>query len=90
MEEAEKQVVEKRKKMQAEGVFKASRKGVVIHYKICGVVAHNARTCPRKPADGGSQPTQTKSKKTKTGTSSSSRPTKSTKEWEESTLVIYL
>ncbi|GAA0185871.1 hypothetical protein LIER_33159 [Lithospermum erythrorhizon] len=65
--------------MQAERVFKASSKGDVIHCKIGGGAAHNARTCPRKPADGGSQPTQTKSKKQKTGASSSSQPATSTR-----------
>ncbi|GAA0145792.1 hypothetical protein LIER_36191 [Lithospermum erythrorhizon] len=54
VEEDEKKAAEKSKKMQAEGVSKALRKGIFIHCKICGAVAHNARTCPWKPTDGGS------------------------------------
>ncbi|GAA0147450.1 hypothetical protein LIER_36521 [Lithospermum erythrorhizon] len=43
---AEKQAFERAKKEKADGVIKVSRKGNVIHCKICGAPAHNTRTCP--------------------------------------------
>ncbi|GAA0156468.1 hypothetical protein LIER_13964 [Lithospermum erythrorhizon] len=83
-EEAEKQAELKAKKKQDDGVFKASRKGAIIHCKICGGVGHNAQTCPRKPtpSDGGSdsQPApSSKAKKRKTK-ASFSRPASSARE----------
>ncbi|GAA0149542.1 hypothetical protein LIER_08691 [Lithospermum erythrorhizon] len=88
--QAEKQASKKGEKQAA--TFKASRKGVVMHCKICGVIGHNARTCPSKHVDGeaatsrgkrcstsSSQPatTTSKSKKKKTGESSSQPATSS-------------
>ncbi|GAA0147789.1 hypothetical protein LIER_07405 [Lithospermum erythrorhizon] len=52
-----------------DGVFRASRKGSVIHCKICGALGHNARSCPRRSlssiaSERGSQPA-TSSRKNK-------------------------
>ncbi|GAA0169628.1 hypothetical protein LIER_24070 [Lithospermum erythrorhizon] len=72
-EEAKKKAVEKEKakKRQADGIFKTSRKGAIIHYKICGTSYHNARSCPCiYEMEGGSQPAPTR-KKRKTEASSS-------------------
>ncbi|GAA0139557.1 hypothetical protein LIER_01077 [Lithospermum erythrorhizon] len=49
VDKAEKAATEKAKKAKIEGVFKASRRGAVIHYKICSAPSHNARTCRRRP-----------------------------------------
>ncbi|GAA0145576.1 hypothetical protein LIER_42870 [Lithospermum erythrorhizon] len=62
---------EKAKKREADGVFRASRKGAVKHCKICGIAGHNARSCPcRSELEEGSQPTPAR-KKRKTEVSSS-------------------
>ncbi|GAA0149648.1 hypothetical protein LIER_08778 [Lithospermum erythrorhizon] len=83
-EEAEKQVELKAKKKQDDEVFKASRKGVVMHCKICGGVGHNTRTNPRKPApsdgESGSQPAPSSKAKKRKIRASSSQPAPSTRE----------
>ncbi|GAA0144821.1 hypothetical protein LIER_36013 [Lithospermum erythrorhizon] len=82
VEEAEKQTAEKAEKKQHDGVFKASRKGALIHCKICPGVGQNAWTCPRKPVDGGSdsQPTPSSMPKKRKTRGSSSQLAPSTRE----------
>ncbi|GAA0186895.1 hypothetical protein LIER_34183 [Lithospermum erythrorhizon] len=69
-EEAEKQASKKGEQADTR-FFKASGKGAVIHWKICGGVVHNARTCRRKQMDGNQAPSKNKKKKT---SASSSQP----------------
>ncbi|GAA0161695.1 hypothetical protein LIER_17949 [Lithospermum erythrorhizon] len=59
-EEVEKQASKQLEK----GVFKASWKETVIHCKICGGIAHNERTYPKKLVDG--EPAPSRSKRTST------------------------
>ncbi|GAA0169938.1 hypothetical protein LIER_24315 [Lithospermum erythrorhizon] len=62
-----------------DGVFWASRKGSVIHYKICGAPGHNARSCPRRylpsiASERGSQPAPSSWKSKGKATVSASQP----------------
>ncbi|GAA0167724.1 hypothetical protein LIER_40434 [Lithospermum erythrorhizon] len=62
-----------------DGVFWASRKGSVIHCKICGALGHNARSCPRRSllsttSEGGSQPAPSSRRSKGKATISTSHP----------------
>ncbi|GAA0147094.1 hypothetical protein LIER_06880 [Lithospermum erythrorhizon] len=54
-EKEEKKAKEKAKwaKEAIAGLYKASKQGVVMHCKICGVAGHNTRTCPKKRTSEG-------------------------------------